>query len=69
MGSKNPPQKWNEKLCSDLFEFGFTQSISDYSLFVRVKNDSIVVLLVYVDNIVLTDNYLKEINNVRVFKV
>ena len=55
-GLKQAPRKWNEKLCSSLFEFGFVQSMNDYYLFVRNKGGTIVVLLVYVDDIVVTGN-------------
>lgn len=58
-GLKQAPHKCNEKFCCDLFEFGFIQSINDDSLFVKVKSECIVVLLVDVDNIVLTGNNLK----------
>lgn len=55
-GIKQAPRKWNEKLSASLYEFGFVQSINDYSLFVRNKGNSIVILVVYVDDIVLTEN-------------
>lgn len=66
-GLKQAPRKWNERLCSSLFDFGFQQSVNDYSLFVKSKTDSIVVLLVYVDDIILTGNSIEEINKVKEF--
>lgn len=40
-GLKQAPQKWNEILFGVLFEFGFIQSVNDYSLFVRIKGETI----------------------------
>ncbi|KAL4574342.1 hypothetical protein LXL04_021171 [Taraxacum kok-saghyz] len=66
-GLKQAPRKWNEKLCSSLFSFGFKQSINDYSMFVMEVNNKIVVLLVYVDDIILTGNDDVEISKVKEF--
>ncbi|KAJ0441170.1 putative RNA-directed DNA polymerase [Helianthus annuus] len=44
---------------------GFVQSVCDYSLFVLSKNNVFVVLLVYVDDIVITGNNKCEIENVK----
>ncbi|XP_022041812.1 uncharacterized mitochondrial protein AtMg00810-like [Helianthus annuus] len=44
---------------------GFVQSLCDHSLFVMCKGDVLVVLLVYVDDIVVTGNSLPEITRVK----
>ena len=54
-------------MCSSLLSFGFKQSINDYSLFVRQFQNTFVVLLVYVDDIILTGNDESELNNVKMF--
>ncbi|KAI3520152.1 hypothetical protein L1887_09385 [Cichorium endivia] len=66
-GLKQAPRKWNEKLTSSLLEFGFVQSKNDYSLYVKQKGDTFIVLLVYVDDIVLTGNNEDEIESVKCF--
>lgn len=66
-GLKQSPRKWNERLCGDLFEFGFVQSINDYLVFVRNIGDFVVWLLVYVDDIVLIGNNMSGINKVKDF--
>lgn len=47
--------------------FGFQQNISDYSLFVRKFEGSITVLLVYVDDIILTGSSEIELEKVKDF--
>lgn len=61
-GLKQAPRKWNEKLISFLSEYGFCQSKSDYS-----KQNWFVVLLVYVDDIIVTGNSVDEIEKVKLF--
>lgn len=66
-GLKQAPRKWNEKLCDSLVSFGFKQSLSDYSMFVKNDKSSVIILFVYVDDIVLTDNCVVEISKVKEF--
>ncbi|KAI3750087.1 hypothetical protein L2E82_20712 [Cichorium intybus] len=66
-GLKQAPRKWNERLCSALFEFGFKQSLNDYSLFMYSTDKCVVFLLVYVDDIILTGNDVLEITKVKSF--
>nr|KAJ0193879.1 hypothetical protein LSAT_V11C800413930 [Lactuca sativa] len=66
-GLKQAPRKWNEKLCCSLSTFGFKQSINDYSLFVKVSKNTIVILLVYVDDIIIIGNCKVELENVKNF--
>nr|KAJ0191767.1 hypothetical protein LSAT_V11C800422600 [Lactuca sativa] len=66
-GLKQAPRKWNEKLCASLFMFGFQQSISDYSLFIKKCGTFLTILLVYVDDIILTGNSEVEIKKVKEF--
>ncbi|KAJ0534888.1 putative RNA-directed DNA polymerase [Helianthus annuus] len=64
-GLKQAPRKWNEKLTSVLLDMGFKQSLCDHSLFILSKNDVLVVLLVYVDDIVITGNSSVEIAKIK----
>jgi len=45
---------WFEKFRSTLLGFSFTQSLYDHSLFLQRTSKGIVILLVYVDDIVVT---------------
>ncbi|GKE38158.1 ribonuclease H-like domain-containing protein [Tanacetum coccineum] len=64
---KQAPRKWNEKLVGVLSECGFTQSLNDQSLFVKSSDNVFIVLLVYVDDIIISGNDLNEINMFKSF--
>lgn len=66
-GLKQANRQWNAKLTAALISLGLHQSSSDYSLFVKNQNSHISILLVYVDDVVLTGNHLEEINYVKSF--
>nr|GEY74507.1 ribonuclease H-like domain-containing protein [Tanacetum cinerariifolium] len=66
-GLKQAPRQWNAKLSSALAECGFAQSKSDYSLFAKKFVDVFIVLLVYVDDIIITGNNMHEINKFKQF--
>lgn len=53
-GLKQAPCAWNEKFTNFLSSLGFEFSHSDPSLFVRHTSGGLVVLLLYVDDIVIT---------------
>ncbi|GJW38223.1 ribonuclease H-like domain-containing protein, partial [Tanacetum coccineum] len=66
-GLKQAPRQWNAKLTFALIECGFVQSKSDYSLFTKKFGDVFIALLVYVDDIIITDINLNEINKFKQF--
>lgn len=53
-GLKQAPRAWFSKLSGYLKQLGFTASIADNSLFVRQTSSSIIYVLVYVDDIIVT---------------
>ncbi|GJW76284.1 putative RNA-directed DNA polymerase [Tanacetum coccineum] len=66
-GFKQAPRQWNAKLTSVLVENGFCQSKSDYFLYIKSVGDVFLVLLVYVDDIIVTGNNAVEIDKFKVF--
>jgi hypothetical protein len=46
-GTKQGGNRWNKKMCTVLEPLGFTQSYSDASIYVYVKGDTQVILLVF----------------------
>ncbi|KAJ0536362.1 putative RNA-directed DNA polymerase [Helianthus annuus] len=64
-GLKQAPRKWNEKLTDVLVNVGFVQSSCDHSLYIMCKSSVITVLLVYVDDIIVTGNSDAEIKRVK----
>ncbi|CAL1373295.1 unnamed protein product [Linum trigynum] len=53
-GLKQAPRAWFEKFHGVIVQLGFEQSQNDPSLFVRNTVDGIVVLLIYVDDMIIT---------------
>lgn len=46
--------QWNLKLTEALMSAGFIQSTSDYYMFTKKSGPDIVVILIYVDDLLLT---------------
>jgi len=55
-GLKQAPRQWFAKLSFKLLDYGFVRCYVDYSLFTYKKEGKFMVLLVYVDDLVLTGN-------------
>lgn len=55
-GLKQAPRQWFIALSSALLSFGFVQTHGDPSMFVYAKEGSLVYLLIYVDDMVMTGN-------------
>ncbi|GJX90719.1 cysteine-rich receptor-like protein kinase 8 [Tanacetum coccineum] len=53
-GLKQAPRQWFFKLSYALISFGFVQSKTDYSLFVKKDNQKFIAILVYMDDLLIT---------------
>lgn len=52
-GLKQAPKAWNDRFTKFLLSLGFKPSYADPSMFVKHDDTSIVILLLYVDDIIL----------------
>ncbi|CAM8918240.1 unnamed protein product [Rhodiola kirilowii] len=66
-GLKQAPRQWFAKFTEALLEFGFQQSINDYSLFTLHKGTDFIILLVYVDDVLLTGTSSVLIEHIKAF--
>lgn len=55
-GLKQAPRCWFAKLATSLTAYGFSQSLSDYSLFSYRSGDIQIHVLVYVDDLIISGN-------------
>ncbi|KAM0984150.1 hypothetical protein ACFX14_011746 [Malus domestica] len=63
-GLKQAPRAWNERFTSFLPSFGFQVSLADPSLFVQQSSHGTVLLLLYVDDVILTGSSSQLIDQV-----
>ena len=67
-GLKQAPHAWFEKFRSTIINAEFSQSISSYSLFIQHCNTSMIVLLLYVNDMIITgnnENRIVQLNNLH----
>lgn len=60
-GLKQASNKWHAKLVEELLDQGFVQSKNDYTLFVKRENNLICMVVVYVDDVILTGDNVRAI--------
>lgn len=66
-GLKQASRNWYSKLSTVLLSAGFKQSQADHSLFTRHTGPNILVVLVYVDDLLVTGNDLTSIRHLQEF--
>jgi Reverse transcriptase (RNA-dependent DNA polymerase) len=66
-GLKQSLREWYAKLRSALVSFKFKVSNSDHSMFFKHNTQSTIIVLIYVDDIIITGNDTNEIYNVKKF--
>ncbi|XP_026395729.1 uncharacterized protein LOC113290334 [Papaver somniferum] len=64
-GLKQAPRAWFEKFSNAVLQFGFTQSAYDSSMFTRSTAQGMVILLLYVDDMVITGDDMKGITALK----
>ncbi|KAM2889366.1 hypothetical protein FF1_012985 [Malus domestica] len=63
-GLKQAPKAWNERFTNFLPSLGFASTYADSSLFVKHIGTEIVILLLYVDDIIVTGSASSQIQHV-----
>ncbi|XP_073112088.1 uncharacterized protein [Elaeis guineensis] len=64
-GLKQSPHAWFDRFRQAIIQIGYKQSNADHTLFFRHNKDKIAVLIVYVDDIVVTENDSEEIAHLK----
>ncbi|KAK6135902.1 hypothetical protein DH2020_030389 [Rehmannia glutinosa] len=64
-GLKQASRQWNVEFCARLRQFGFTQSANDHCLFVKGTPHRCLVLLVYVDDVLITGTDSQDIADLK----
>ena len=62
-GLKQDLRAWFDKLKNSLIQWGFENSKSDLSLFLKRNKRSIILILIYVDDILITGSNCDELEN------
>ena len=66
-GLKQSPRAWFGRFSHALEEFGLRKSKSDHSIFFRSTRDGVILLVVYVDDIVITGSDTTSISSLKAF--
>ncbi|XP_008231792.1 PREDICTED: pentatricopeptide repeat-containing protein At3g26782, mitochondrial-like [Prunus mume] len=66
-GLKQASHTWFRRFSFAIQDIGFQQSRADYSLFTLVRGNSITVILLYVDDMIITGNDEQEIRTLKQF--
>jgi hypothetical protein len=64
-GLKQTPRAWSNKIGQYLVTSGFQTSNVDFSLYVKKTDHGIVIIVIYVDDFIITRNSDVEISNLK----
>jgi Reverse transcriptase (RNA-dependent DNA polymerase) len=64
-GLKQSPRTWFDKFSMAMKKLGYQQSNANHTMFIQRKGEKICILVVYVDDIVLTGNDLVEMKRLK----
>ena len=64
---KQAPRAWFAKFSSTIFRLGYTASLYDFALFLRSTDKGTILLLLYVDDMIITGDDLNDIQELKDF--
>ena len=64
-GLKQSPRAWFDRFSKAMTSFGYQQSNADHTLFIKHHKGKITLLIVYVDNIVMTGDDKEEMARLK----
>ncbi|XP_058211908.1 uncharacterized mitochondrial protein AtMg00810-like [Rhododendron vialii] len=64
-GLKQSPRAWFDRFSKAMLKFGYKQSHADHTMFIKGGAGKIVVLIVYVDDMIMTGNDVDEFVNLK----
>ena len=67
LSSPSPPRAWFAKLSGLLFAFGFTSCVVNPTMLTKKTKGHLIILLVYVDDILLTSNDDTSIHATKIY--
>nr|XP_043639756.1 uncharacterized mitochondrial protein AtMg00810-like [Erigeron canadensis] len=66
-GLKQASRTWYQKFTDSLLRLGFIQSKADHSLFTYKEGDKFVAILIYVDDVIVTGNYVDLVEKTKAY--
>ena len=66
-GLKQAPRAWFTKFSSTIFRLGYTTSLYDFALFLLCTDKGTILLLLYVDDMIITGDDLSGIQELKDF--
>ena len=64
-GLKQSPRAWFDRFLKAMLRFGYKQSHADHTMFIKRSNGKIAILIVYVDDIIMTGDDMNEIISLK----
>ena len=64
-GLKQAPRQWYKKFDSFMHRIGFKRCEADHCYYVKFSDNSYIILLLYVDDMLIAGSNIKEINNLK----
>lgn len=64
-GLKQAPRAWYGKIAEFLVQSGYLMTPADSSLFVKTREGKVAIVLVYVDDLIITGDHVEEIQQIR----